>query len=220
IAGILPVEAVGAAPNESLFAPRLTESGLRHPVTQLSGGPDLTRAAWERLPQIPGINVTRARPGAQVLLEHPHVVAGGQNAPVVAVMEVSRGRTMAVTTDASWYWSMVAAQSGEGGSRHYERFWSQAIRWLVRDPALTQVRVQAAQRSVPPGTPLAATISARRPDYAPAEGARIEVDLVDAVSSAPIARKILEAGPDGTARVEFAPPGVGAFKVIARAELG
>lgn len=220
IAGILPVEAVGAAPNESLFAPRLTESGLRHPVTQLSGGPDLTRAAWERLPQIPGINVTRARPGAQVLLEHPHVVAGGQNAPVVAVMEVGRGRTMAVTTDASWYWSMVAAQSGEGGSRHYERFWSQAIRWLVRDPDLTQVRVQAAQRSVPPGTPLAATISARRPDYAPAEGARIEVDLVDAVSSAPIARKILEAEPDGTARVEFAPPGVGAFKVIARAELG
>lgn len=220
IASILPVEAVGAAVNEEVFAPRLTEAGLRHPITRLGGSVEATRQAWERLPPIPGINVTRPRPGAQVLLEHPHVVVSGQNAPVVAVAEVGRGRTMAVTTDASWYWAMVAARSGEGGARHYERFWLQAIRWLVRDPDLTRVRVQAVQRTVPPRTPLAATISARRPDYAPAEGAWLEVDLFDAVTGAPVERKVLETGPDGTARVEFAPPGVGAFKVVARAELG
>src|SRR5690606_23367901 len=65
IADILPVEAVGAAPNEAPFRPRLTEAGFRHPITQVAPDAESTRAQWEALPDLPGINVTRARPGAQ-----------------------------------------------------------------------------------------------------------------------------------------------------------
>lgn len=219
LAEILPVESLGAAASEELFAPRLTEAGLRHPITQLAAASETTRALWEALPELPGINITRAKPGAQVLIDHPHVVAGGANAPVVAVAEVGRGRTMAVTTDATWYWSMAAAQSGEA-SRAYERFWSQAIRWLVRDPDLTQVRVQATQRSVPPKAPLSAIVTARRSDYSPAAGALVHAELIDAETGQKVAEERLEAGPEGSVRVEFASPGVGAYKVVASAEEG
>lgn len=217
IADILPVEAVGAAPNEAPFRPRLTEAGFRHPITQVAPDAESTRAQWEALPDLPGINVTRARPGAQVLVDHPHAVAGGENAPVVAVAEIGRGRTMAVTTDGTWYWAMPAAKGGET-SRTYERFWAQAIRWLVRDPDLTQVRVQAVQRRVAPHAPLAAMVSARRADYAPAAGALVHAELFDAATGEKIDERRLQTDAEGVARVEFGPAAVGAYKVVARAE--
>lgn len=219
IAEILPVLPVGAAPNEEAFAPRLTEAGRRHPITQLARGGESNEQAWASLPAIPGINVTQAKPGAHVLLEHPHVVVGGQSAPVVAVAEVGRGRTLAVTTDASWHWSLVAAGQGEG-SRAYERFWSSAIRWLVRDPDLKQVQVQVAQRRVAPEVPIAASITARKPDYGPAAHATIGVRLIDTERGVEVGSQQVVAGADGLARVEFAPPGVGAYRVEAEARDG
>ena len=56
--------------------------------------------------------------------------------PVLIVGEAGRGRTLALTTDSSWYWSFVAAGQ-ELGPRAYETFWHAAIRWLVRVPDAT-----------------------------------------------------------------------------------
>lgn len=220
IGDILPVRGAGAAPNENPFAPRLTEAGMRHPITQLGRGGEANQSAWSRLPPIPGINVTAPNPGAQVLLDHPHVLAAGQNAPLLAVREVGRGRTLALTTDASWYWSLVASREGSGSSRAYEKFWSNAIRWLVRDPELTQVRVQAVQRTVDPETPVAAHVTVRRQDYAPAEGAAIEARLVEAESGKVLESRAVVSGQDGIARVEFPPPGIGPFRIVAEARDG
>lgn len=217
LAELLPVESVGAPPNEALFLPRVTEQGLRHPITQLAAGAEANQSAWGALPEVPGVNVTRAKPGAAVLLDHPHLPVGGGNAPVLAVSEFGRGRVMALTTDASWYWSLVAAGQGGGSSRAYERIWSNAIRWLVRDPQLTPVRVQAVQDTLEPGEPVAAVITARRPDYGPADAAGIEVQLVDAESGMTLATEHVVAGPDGSARVELQAPGPGAYKILAEA---
>lgn len=214
---ILPVEPGGAAPTEEAFPPRLTEAGLRHPITQLASGAEANQAAWAKLPELPGINVTRAKPDARVLLDHPHFTVGGESAPVLAVREVGRGRTLALTTDSSWYWSMVASGAGGGTSRAYERFWSNAIRWLVRDPELTPVLVQAAQRSVEPGQAVSATVTARRSDYGPASGAELQVTLVDAETQKILRAEHLVAGVDGTARVELGAPPPGAYKIEARA---
>jgi len=216
---ILPVEPVGVAPNEALFQPRLTEAGLRHPITQLASSAEANQAAWARLPELPGLNVTRAKPGARVLLDQPHLTAGGENAPVLAVGEAGRGRVMALTTDSSWFWSIVA--SGEGGStsRAYERVWSNAIRWLVRDPELTPVIVRASQRSIEPGQPVFATITARGSDYGPAAGAEIEVSLIDAETGNTLRKERRSAGVDGTAQVELGTPQAGAYKIVARASL-
>jgi hypothetical protein len=66
---------------------------------------------------LPDVNRTRsltASTGARVLLESPTTLVEGRPAPVVAVREVGSGRTLAVTTDSSWFWGFVAAE--EGGS--------------------------------------------------------------------------------------------------------
>ncbi|HEY0839427.1 MAG TPA: glutamine amidotransferase [Vulgatibacter sp.] len=216
---VLPVEPGGSAPLEDLFPPRLTEAGLRHPITQLASSAEANQAAWAKLPPLPGINVTRARPDARVLLDHPHFTVGGESAPVLAVREVGRGRTLALTTDSSWYWSIVASGEGGGTSRAYERFWSNAIRWLVRDPEYTPVLVQAAQRSLEPGQAIAATVTARRSDYGPASEAELQVSLVDAETGKTLRTDHLVAGVDGTARVELGAPPPGAYKIEAKAQL-
>lgn len=220
LAQILPVEIDGRPPDENLFPPRLTEDGLRHPITQIALGPEANQAAWASLPELPGVNVTRAKPGARVLLDHPHLLVGGQNAPLLAVWEVGRGRAMALTSDASWYWSMVASGEGGGASRAYERLWSNAMRWLVRDPELRPVQVQAAQRSLEPREPIAAQITARRQDYAQAAHADLQVRLIDVESGQVVATEQLGAGPDGVARVEFESPGPGAYRLVAEARDG
>ena len=59
----------------------------------------------------------------------------------LAVREVGQGRTLAVTTDASWRWGFVAAEGGQG-NRAYLKFWNAALRWLVRDPGLAPLQVE------------------------------------------------------------------------------
>jgi hypothetical protein len=151
-----------------------------------------------------------------VLLEAPGVLVGGRPAPLVAVREVGQGRTLAVTTDASWYWGFEAAESGLG-NRAYQRFWSAALRWLVRDPDLTPLQVEPASPAVEPGAPVVLDVSARGADYGPAAGQRVSAELVSEEGRV-VGRGEAVAGADGAARIEIVPPGPGAYKVVARAE--
>ncbi|MFW5878899.1 MAG: glutamine amidotransferase, partial [Myxococcota bacterium] len=102
IEDILPVELLPShhgTVDSDPFQPRLTEDGLRHPITQVGGGESVDRI-FAKMPDLPGINmVRRARPDAQVLLEHPFRRGEDGSAPVVVAGEFGRGRTMAVTTD-------------------------------------------------------------------------------------------------------------------------
>lgn len=220
LAEVLPVAPVeGAGPNESEVRPRLTGEGRRHPVTSLAAGEGPNEAAWAALPALSGLNLTRALPsgsGAAVLLEAPGVVVDGRAAPLVAVREVGEGRTLAVTTDSAWHWGFVAAESG-GGLRAYQRFWSAAMRWLVRDPDLTPLQVEPDAPAADPGAPVGLSITARGPDYGPAPGRRVSAELV-AEDGRTVARGEAVSGSDGAARIELVPPGPGAYKVVARSE--
>ena len=83
----------------SRFSPRLTPEGQRHPITVLGTGGMSNEAAWAALPAIPGMNLTRLRPGAVALLDHPFTTVDGKNAPLLAIQEVGRGRALALATD-------------------------------------------------------------------------------------------------------------------------
>src|SRR5207248_2127149 len=148
IADVLPAQLLPpTAPSvdETPAQAHLTDAGKRHPVTELVSGAAANETAWSRLPRLPGLNTLGAvRDGAQALL------TAQDGRPILVVGEAGRGRTLALTTDASWYWSFVAAGQ-EQGPRAYETFWHSAIRWLVRDPALTPMRLTAERTTYEPG---------------------------------------------------------------------
>jgi uncharacterized membrane protein len=217
LADVLPVEPVeGLGLAEEDLRPRLTPEGRRHPVTSLAGLEGQSDAAWAALPALPLLNRTRALPaetGARVLLEAPSVPVLGRAAPVVAVREVGAGRTLAVTTDSSWFWGYLAAEEG-GNLRAYQRFWNAALRWLVRDPSLTPLQVSPDRPAVEPGEAVGLSVQARGPDWGPAAGAQVSAELVGEDGKV-VARGQAAAGADGVARLELMPPGPGAYRIVA-----
>jgi len=214
----MPVEAVGPASLEP-FQARLTAQGLRHPIMALSSGAGGNAAAWAELPAIPGANHTRAKPGATVLLDHPFLTSGGQNAPIAAIWDYGRGRAMTIATDASWYWAFPSHKQG-APSRAYDRFWGNALRWLVRDPDLTTLQVAAEPPSVEPGQPVGVSVSARLPSYEPAAGAEVRVELFSVADQKVIAAQTGTTGEEGGVRLEFAPPAPGPYRLLATAKRG
>jgi uncharacterized membrane protein len=222
IAEILPVATMeGARPVEDEVRPRLTPEGRRHPLMRLAAGDGPNAAAWDALPALAGLNLVRPLPpgqGAAVLLEAPALLVDGRPAPVVAVREVGRGRTLAVATDSSWHWGFLAAESGRGGRAH-QRFWLNAIRWLVRDPGTDALQIAPDERAVEPGAPVGLTLSLRGADFGPGAGQRIRVELIGDDGKAAVQGEAVT-GADGEARLELQPPGPGAYRIVATAEGG
>jgi hypothetical protein len=163
--------------------------------------------------------MTRAKEGATVLLDHPHATAGGKNAPILALWDYGRGRSLSLMVDGSWYWAFTSHALG-AQSRHYEKFWSNALRWLVRDPDLTTLQVTADPPSVEPGQPVGVLVSARMPDYQPAAEAEIKVDLWSVKTQQVVATQRGVTSSDGVVRLEFSPPGPGAYKLLGSGSKG
>src|SRR5439155_4452350 len=157
-------------------------------------------SVWARLPKLPGVNTTGPlKGGVQSLL------VSGEGRPVLVVGEAGRGRVMALLSDSSWYWSFVAAGEQQG-PRAYETFWHSAIRWLVRDPALTPMRVAPERPAFEPGgDPPALDVQVRGSDYGAAAGAQIAV--VESSADDPVPRRAAPpwAGPSGNERVVLPP---------------
>jgi uncharacterized membrane protein len=226
---VLPVNLAGIPPEgpasftTDSFRPRLTPEGRRHPVTSLSLDEKTNEARWAGMPPLLGINrVAGLQPGARALLVHPtQKSSDGKPAPVLAVMDIGKGRTLALMTDSAWNWGFQAAGTGDDG-RAFQRFWEDAIRWLVRDPALTLLRIDLDKVEYRRGQTVSARVRSLRADYTPAAGVEVALELRPAESAADAqALRALKVttGADGEAHFEL--PGLepGAYKLVGRATL-
>jgi uncharacterized membrane protein len=217
IADILPMRlgVEGGGVDERLVVPKLTESGARHPVTQLTGESSDNALAWTQLGPLDGVNtVVGAADGAAVLLEHPTLKAvDGRPMPVLAVAEVGKGRSMALTSDASWRWSFAGAGAGQG-NQAYLRFWKGAMRWLIGDAADAPVTVETARENYSPGEAATALVRVRSVAFSPLAGVSVEARL-----SGPEGEQTLQANTDadGTARFELPTDRRGAHRIRVRA---
>jgi len=216
IEDVLPVTLLPSGPtavDETPAQVRLTDPGRRHPVTELASSAAQNESLWTALPRLPGLNTTGPlKGGAQTLLQSP------EGRPVLVVGEAGRGRVLALLSDSSWFWSFVAA-GAQLGPRAYETFWHSAIRWLVRDPALTPMRVTAERPSFEPGgEPPALDVQVRGSDYGAAGGAQIVVVTSSATDPVPRPTGAAMAGPDGNARIVLPPLPAGAYKATVTAK--
>lgn len=212
---VLPVDMSRAPvdPDPVPFQPVLTQTGRRHPVTMLVGDAVENAEWWGRLHELDGTNrVANAKSDAAVLLEHPTLKAqGGRGLPVLAVREAGKGRTMSLTVDTSWRWSLSEAAVGRG-NQAYLRFWKGAIRWLIGDPTTRRVRVDTSRENYAVGDDVRVVVHALDADFAPLPDADVQVAVrLDGETTA------LEGqtGPDGEAIFSISAERRGAFKVDA-----
>ena len=106
---------------------RVTAEGLDHPLLQLDDSPRVNERLWRTLPGVYwSFPAMGAKPGALTLLEH--VGSGlrtkGGYRPLLTAGRYGGGRTLYMGFNSTWRWRKLA----EG---HFDRFWVQAIRFLV-----------------------------------------------------------------------------------------
>ena len=223
IQDVLPIElghGEGTTTSDT-FKPRLTTEGHVHPVTSLVLDAHENEARWAKLPPLEGINnVLRLKPGAIPLLVHPTLrIDGGKPAPVLVVGEPGKGRVMALLTDSAWHWGFAAAGEGEDG-RGFQRFWDNAVRWLVRDPALTLLRIELDRVEYRRHQSPTARIRAVHADYSPARGAEVHVALATTEGgAAPLRSFDVVTDGDGEGHVDLGALPPGAYRVSAVATL-
>lgn len=197
-----------AGTRDEAAAPVPTEAGLRHPVTDLGGSPEASREAWAGMPEVQGRNrVGQPSEGATVL-----VTAGEGGDALIAVREVGRGRVLAITTDDTWRWGREA---GSGGMQ-YRTFWRGALRWLLREEALSRLELRLDRETVPAGSPAHITVRALDEGYGPRAGAGITLAVQPLSGDGDSFERAGITAEDGTwsESLERIPPG--SYRAVAR----
>ncbi|MCK6508050.1 glutamine amidotransferase [Myxococcota bacterium] len=218
LADVLPVRlgVTGPRTDEARFRPVLTTAGRAHPLTRLGATPEESDAAWQRLPEQDGLNrVVGLAPDAAALLQHPTLRTEQGPAPVLAVREVGRGRSMALMVDASWRWSFSEAAQGRG-NQAYLRFWKNALRWLVADPEDQRIVIVPARENVLLGDEVRIVVKVRDAGYLPVAGAKVRGEVTAPSGESTPFELVTDAG--GEAPLAFAPVEQGAHRVVARSE--
>jgi uncharacterized membrane protein len=237
IESILPVEleaadGKGAHAGPGLDArpvnPKLTAVGRAHPLTALALDVEESAREFASLPALDGVNlVRRARPEATVLAVHPTLLdADRQPLPIISVREAGRGRVLAVGSDSTWRWGFEG--DAHGTRRPYERFWESAIRWLVRDPALSLLRIELDRAALDARGALPIHVTAVGPDYRPIAGAQVRFALervpdpegTGAHGVAPVAPEAGVTDERGVLDRSLGALPEGAYRLTARARLG
>ncbi len=192
----------------------LTEAGRRHPITDLGRGGASNERIWSALPPWLSINrVSGIVQSATTLVTTEGTKSGPQ--PVVAVMEVGEGRSMAIATDAMWRWRLSSFRDGGASQRAFHRFWSNALRWLVRDPEHSRVQVLPEKRRFEVGDDVSVSFTVRESDYQPVPYGDLDVVVENDRGQAQAER--LLTNEQGAARFTFKSLPGGAYRIRAKA---
>jgi hypothetical protein len=160
---------------EGLFVPVLTPDGQVHPLMKLHDDAVVSGQRWAELPPLPGINMTGpAKPGATVLAAHPTWQTGGASAPVIAVHRYGLGKVLAITAHELWRWDLLMWGTGRTNAS-YERFWSNAVRWVTTQEGSQRVRVVSEKTQYRGGEPVVLNGQVYDENYHPLDGAAISV---------------------------------------------
>lgn len=109
--------------------PLLETPNAPHQIVRLNPDSEVNRQLWEEQGGLSGFYwyapVTRAKPGAQVLLRHPFEESAYGRHPLLVAGYFPAGRTLFFALDSTWRWRF------RFGDYYHERFWRDAIRWLA-----------------------------------------------------------------------------------------
>ncbi|MDP2345773.1 MAG: glutamine amidotransferase [Deltaproteobacteria bacterium] len=228
LADVLPIQmrAGRGHLDTETFTPVVTEAGQHHPITDVGDAVGVAPSAaggLGTLPPLQGLNlVAGLAPNAVALLTHPFANADdGTPQPVIAVADVEKGRSVAVMTDTLWHWALPQLGSGgasNGGVDAHRKLIANTLRWLIRDPELSHVKLALATegqrngRGFEPGAEVLAEVRTFNTRYQPEGGAKLKLTLTPLEPGGTSKTIEGETGPDGTFCVPLLPDRAGAWR--------
>jgi hypothetical protein len=141
--------------------------------------------------------------------------------PVIAAMEVGRGRSVAVTTDSTWNWGLPALAS-KGAMRHYFTFWHNVLRWLIKDPEMNPVKIRTDRDNYEPGERVQVSITVLDRAYKPAPHIPVRMKLTGPAPVVPPIKPETVTNEIGYCETSFTPTTTGVYvlEAIAAAKDG
>jgi uncharacterized membrane protein len=179
LADLLPLTMSGGRLRtlEDRFWAQLTPAGRVHPVMSLAEDVLDSEDIWKDLPPFLGlIQFGSPKPGAAVLAVHPALSNGQGKAPIVAVQRAGIGKTMAVAAYPLWRWDFMLWGLRES-SQVYDRFWSNAIRWLTTREEGKLVRVYPESNVFRSGQGIGFRAKLYDENYRPMDRAQVKVTV-------------------------------------------
>jgi hypothetical protein len=110
------------------FLPRVTDTGLKHPVTRALDGWNAEKPKWGRWFRSIGVSQTNGET----------VMSGEGDAPLLLLNRAGEGRVALFLTDHIWLW----ARGYEGGGPHVQLL-RRTAHWLMKEPELDEERLTA-----------------------------------------------------------------------------
>lgn len=139
--------------NEKPFRPMLKPEASGHPLMQLAESESENDLLWKSIPLLGGYNyVGRAKPGAQVLLEHPEDKSQHGPRIVLALQSFGKGKVLAFTSDVTENWGAEFQHwRSLDDTWVFAKFWRQAIKHMTENRA--RKKTEPFQLSWDPGMP-------------------------------------------------------------------
>ena len=128
-----------------------------------------------------------------------------------------RGRSLIVATGSLWNWNF--RQVGEGGSgRHYHRFWSNLISWLIDEPETRLLKIETHKERYEEGEEVLLRVSVFQLNYNPYAGAKVRLTIK--TRSGDMQLTTLKTNENGEASHRFLPTEEGFYGIKAETDTG
>ncbi len=136
LAPVLPAAPTGRVLEEP-FKAKITDDGVKHPVTRALPGGDTAhggaKPTWGRWFRQAEVRPDRGRT----------ILEGAENQPLLVLDRRGKGRVALLTSDQAWLW----ARGYEGGGPHTDLL-RRLSHWLMKEPDLEEERLAATARGL------------------------------------------------------------------------
>ncbi|MDI6767100.1 MAG: hypothetical protein QME52_09790 [Bacteroidota bacterium] len=171
---LLPFGWSGIEKSELYVAPSIAERQKSHPLVTLCG--EMTADGWQQLPPIYKTRTMyRAKPEADVLAyaKLQNIVL---NEPLVAIRNISRQKSFAITGHGIWRWWLLA-QGNSQTDKFLSLLLTNAVRWLTTKEEDKNVRVMAVKEVFTTTETIEFTGQVYDEQYKPVDNAEVIIDL-------------------------------------------
>jgi len=139
ISRILPIQisANGCIEQKGEFALNLTQTGMFHPILQLTDKLDRNTEIWQNLPALShSYRGFQLRAGATTLIQK----SNGE--PILIFQRVGLGKSLLFVAEGIWNWDFgVNSYKDTVYQTVYTRFWAQTLRWMSQQSDENQVYI-------------------------------------------------------------------------------
>ncbi len=206
---ILPLHLIGGREGyrqDSSFGVGLTPAGATHPITRLAPDERDNFNLWQEMPPLDGINLTKAKNPANVLLESDN----GTHWPILTVGNYGKGRVLVLATNYSWKWYM-AMVAKEKSNWAYLRLMERIVRWVTQDPSLDPIQIILPENSGGDGQEVEFRIILRGDEISSKSGSGVSLAVFDP-DGVKISSQVKPANP-GEFLGSFSPGRSGTYKL-------